>query len=378
VALPGAARAAPGNDNLGNATAISALPFSDSVDISQATTEPNEPQICGNFLPMTVWYSITPATDGILHVTGPGSTFNGIANVYRADGPAITDLTGLACNNLVYMIDVPVEAGQTYYIQAGSYGDPGTLNLQVSESVQPANDDFDNAEPIASLPLSMMLDTSLATTAFDDPFDPCLGGQGTASVWFTLSEVANTPVAFDTAGSDAADAIAIYTGTRGALTLIGCGHQREDLGFNAAAGVTYHIELVGDAGRLQLHVRQGPTVTGFAVSKNASVNNASGVATISGTMSCDQNTTATVSGTLRQKLNRFKVITGSYSFTTACSPTGSAWSTKVIGDNGPYGGGQAGADATGTACLTDPFGFGANIICTSQNASQTVSLHGGH
>jgi hypothetical protein len=201
-------------------------------------------------------------------------------------------------------------------------------------------------------------------------------------VWYTATAGANVPVGLDTFGTDHNTSIAIYTGTRGNLTMVDCsGLGTNYLGFNAAAGVTYYIEVVGyggSAGTLKFEARQGPTITGFAINKTGSVNNASGVATITGTIRCDQTTTATVAGTLRQKLNRYIVITGSYSITTGCSPAGSPWSAKVIGNNGPYGGGQAGADATGTACLTDPFGFGENIICTSLNASQTVSLRGGH
>ena len=36
----------PDNDNFGNATPISTLPFTASVDITEATIEPDEPQPC--------------------------------------------------------------------------------------------------------------------------------------------------------------------------------------------------------------------------------------------------------------------------------------------------------------------------------------------
>jgi hypothetical protein len=196
----------------------------------------------------------------------------------------------------------------------------------------------------------------------------------------------NMPVGFDTFGSDYMNAIAVYTGSRGALTLVGCswsGSPSNSFGLHTQQGVTYYVEVtannyfgVGD-GVLHFHANQGPTVTGFTINKAASVSNASGVATISGTIRCDLNATATISGTLREKLNRYIVITGTYSITTACSSGGTAWSTQVIGDHGPFGGGQAGADATGTACL-NPDGYGGGTICTSLSASQTVSLRGGH
>jgi hypothetical protein len=387
VALPGVAKAAPpGNDNFDNATVISSLPFSDSVDMTEATTEFNEPQPC-IYLSQTVWYAVTPAATGLLHVDPQGSSFpdGGEVNIYQANGSGLTGLSFLTCAYNTNRADVSVQAGQTYYIQAGpTYYGTGTLQLRVSESLPPSNDDFENATPIPTLPFSDTLDTTLATTAPDDPFDPCVSGQGSGSVWYTGTAGANFPVGLDTYGTDHYTSTAVYTGTRGALTLVGCSSLgANNFGFQAVAGTTYYIEVVGygpnggSAGQLQFHVRQGPTVTGFAINKAASVNNASGVAKISGTISCDLDATATISGTLRQKLNRYTVITGTFSITTSCSPGGNAWSAQVVGNNGPYGGGQAGADATGTACL-DPNGYGGGIICTSLDANQTVSLRGGH
>ena len=61
IALPGAAVAAPpANDDFANATVIdpSALPFSDSVSIVDATYEAGESSNCS--VSNTVWYSFTP------------------------------------------------------------------------------------------------------------------------------------------------------------------------------------------------------------------------------------------------------------------------------------------------------------------------------
>jgi hypothetical protein len=381
VALPAAALASPpGNDNFANATAISSLPFSDSVDVSAATTEENEPQAC-SYMPQTVWYAVAPAADGQLHVDPAGSSlaYGAQVNVYRADVPEITGLTFLNCATFSNRLDVDVRAGQTYYIQAGpTYGSNGTLTLKVSESVAPTNDDFDNATVIESLPFSDTVDTTLGTLAADDPRTPCWSPP-LSTVWYSYTPSQSMPVGFDTSGSVANSSITVYTGERGALTFVGCGWNA--FGFHALAGVTYHImvtnDIYGGTGVMQFHARQGPTVTGLTINRTATVNNASGVATISGTISCDLNASATVSGTLRQKLNRYTVITGSYSMTTPCTPSGNGWSAQVIGNNGPFGGGQAGADATGTACL-DPDGYGGGLVCTPLSASQTVTLKGGH
>jgi hypothetical protein len=168
----------------------------------------------------------------------------------------------------------------------------------------------------------------------------------------------------------------VYTGSRGALTYLGCSTLGTNYsGLHAVGGTTYHVMISSyvyyGTGLLQFRARQGPTVGSFAVDPRASVNMASGVATVSGSATCDQDATARVEGTLRQRINRVTVISGSFSLDVACSPGGDRWSTRVIADNGPFGGGKAGADATATACLE-------GIVCTSKSSIQTVTLKGGH
>ena len=73
-----AVSAAPAlNDSFANATLVGSLPFSDTVDLSEATTEPSEPQVC-NFLSNTAWYALTPASNVQLRVDTQGSTFSNI------------------------------------------------------------------------------------------------------------------------------------------------------------------------------------------------------------------------------------------------------------------------------------------------------------
>ena len=74
VLLPDVARAAPPpNDNFANATVINlgALPYSNSVPITEATTEGGEPFFCA-FSTQTVWYRLTPTSDGWFSANGSG------------------------------------------------------------------------------------------------------------------------------------------------------------------------------------------------------------------------------------------------------------------------------------------------------------------
>src|SRR5690242_13872828 len=76
--------AQPANDNFSTAKSISAVPFSDSVDITTATTEPDEPNLCFS-TQQTVWYSYTPLADAVVRADPNGSNFYDTAvTVYRA------------------------------------------------------------------------------------------------------------------------------------------------------------------------------------------------------------------------------------------------------------------------------------------------------
>src|SRR5438132_12427787 len=73
------------NDAFANATVISALPFSDVVDISAATTEAGEPPsscAVGSSSQRTVWYSFTPAVTAVVRAS-VNAGFSTVVGVYK-------------------------------------------------------------------------------------------------------------------------------------------------------------------------------------------------------------------------------------------------------------------------------------------------------
>ena len=144
----GAWAAAPLNDAFDTATPIAQLPFSDTLDMSEASIETGEPQFC-NYAGQSVWYAITPRASGLLaanaarssgHLAYPQLT------AYRADGAGLGGLSFLACQNYGDAAIFEVEAGTTYYLQASTFyqtADP--LEVHVETTARPANDDFASA-----------------------------------------------------------------------------------------------------------------------------------------------------------------------------------------------------------------------------------------
>lgn len=111
--------AAPNNDTVGGATAVTTLPFDDTVDSSQATTDSNDSQLnaqCG--APATngsVWYSYTPAQDGGVVFDVSGSDYSsGLIVAEGGPGTWFVDTCGPGS------VGLPVFAGTTYYVLAFS------------------------------------------------------------------------------------------------------------------------------------------------------------------------------------------------------------------------------------------------------------------
>jgi hypothetical protein len=246
-------------------------------------------------------------------------------------------------------------------------------------AAQPSNDDFDAATAISTLPYSETIDMSTATAAADDPHPNCMNGVA-ASVWYTYSTASDALVELDTIGSSSVfNTVAVYTGTRGSLNLVGCSFFGQNfVGFTAKAGTAYHVmvarDVFGGFGSVEFHVKAGPIIGGFAVNSQAAVSHASGIATVSGTVSCTPAGNAAVSGTLSQRLSRLVVASGAFNVQVACTPGQTAWSAQVVAGAGlPFASGHA--DVNTTAMYCDPTAY---TVCANKSANLTVSLKNSH
>jgi hypothetical protein len=104
-----------------------------------------------------------------------------------------------------------------------------------------------------------------------------------------------------------------------------------------------------------------------ALATAGSVSGKTGVATISGTVSCSRNIDVDVSGRLTQLFARRVQVSGAYSVHVNCRAPATAWSVTVIGDNGRFGAGMAKAEATASGC---------ELSCHSVGTSGDVRLAG--
>lgn len=136
VLLPAPASAAPpANDDVGAATVVGTLPFSDTVDTSEATVAAGDLDCSGLEDTHTVWYTITPQTDVVLGLRTtpqfPEHVFTSVAT----GSPG--SLSFLQCSSLDTQT-LNATAGTTYHVQISSAGDdPGGVVTFGVERVRP-------------------------------------------------------------------------------------------------------------------------------------------------------------------------------------------------------------------------------------------------
>lgn len=255
---PSGVAARPTNDDFVNATVISGLPFSDTVDLTEATIEPAEPIASPFQLGRTVWYSLTPTADAVVTTAGPivppdptnpptlcelrSSRF---LVVYQADGPGFAGLTQIAgsqwSNQTAYTLRV--HAGTTYYFQGGQNGaltDPGCplFHLSVSAVSAPPNDNFADAIAFNSVPFSDSRDMTAASVEPGEPM--ACGANFTQSIWYAF-----TPTQTGSYGYFGVSNVAVYTGSSlEDLANVACADW-PGLYFHADAGVTYYLQSWG-------------------------------------------------------------------------------------------------------------------------------------
>lgn len=265
--MPSAAVAAPpGNDDFANATVIdpSSLPYSASVDNTEATTETGEPLQCVSPPPdKTVWYSFTPNADMVLRADTAGSDFSSFLEVFQSTGPGFGGLSGLQCQFFGSPVIFSASAGTTYYFQAAAFPFSGGGNLQfhLQEIPPPPNDDFADATVVPSVPYSNTVDTTGADTQSGEPLPSCGFGSLTGSVWYSFTPSVSGSVSARASGN-LTTVLAAYTGSGlGSLNEVRCRNFGGLLTMHVDAGTTYFFQvggMFGGRGNLQFTIDVTP------------------------------------------------------------------------------------------------------------------------
>lgn len=242
------------------------------------------------------------------------------------------------------------------------------VGLPGSALAQPSNDDFDAATVVTEpLPFSDSISTTEATPAEDDPSCAGIG----ATVWYHYTPSVDSVVNANTFGSDYDTTLSVYTGERGALSQVACnddsGSLQSSATWEAVAGTTYHLMVGsfngGPGGNLSFTVQEGqlppppppPIDVQLIIDAVGSVDPRTGLATVSGTVTCSEPSSMSVYGELRQRAGR-QVISGNFWDSRFCDGE-TPWSATVENSNGIFVGGPAQVSADAYACDYYSCGF---------------------
>lgn len=294
-------RSGPANDDFQNAAIVSSMPYAVAgLNTTGATTQGLDPFVpCASTVvprqSRSVWYAYTPPVTGNYHMSTVSSSYDTVLAVWSGAWGA---LTNQACNddggsNYTSQLDVTLTGGVTYYIEAMAYGAGagGLLNFGISLN-PPPNDDFNYAFPATGVSYTDYENTTNATTAGDDPSFVCgafFNGQGSHSVWYTITSPYNRVLTADTLTSNYDTVLAVWTGNRGALSLAACNDDFANLQSRTQlplqAGVVYHIEALGygnSSGALNFATNLGPICPDFVAPAGVGVEDITAIASLWG------------------------------------------------------------------------------------------------
>ncbi|WP_437857025.1 hypothetical protein [Sorangium sp. So ce363] len=213
---------------------------------------------------------------------------------------------------------------------------------------QPANDAITSATVVPQLPFTDTISTVDATTALDDP--NCAGNGPTVWYSFTPSTDVDVFVEANTFGSEYDTTVSVYTGSPGNLTQLACNDDAVGLlsrvVFNATAGTTYYVMVgaygSGPGGNLVFTMDFAPPPLDISVTidPKASFDPATGVAVVSGTVTCSRPVFVSYYAELRQRVGGHSEILGSFGTGVPCDGE-TPWSATVDPFLGFFKGGQA-------------------------------------
>lgn len=278
--------APPANDNLAGARSVSALPFRDVRDTTEATSEAGEVVSSCSLVEdeRGVWYRMDGLGVAKVVLDTAGSTdpfgdeLDTVISVWTG-GPG-HPLRELICNDDADFVDLTsrvvlrLERGVTYFIKVGSNDELGgqvVLNAAAAPD-EPANDDLAAAVGISGVPFSDRRDLRFATWEAGEAVSLCqFAWPEESGVWYRLdlaepmSLVLDTEGSTDSLGRGLETVLSVWTG--------GPGHPLEevDCSADAGGGVTWSrlivdatpdeplyvkvAGVIGATGQAQLNVR---------------------------------------------------------------------------------------------------------------------------
>ena len=201
------------------------------------------------------WYKITPTTATVLKISTEGSDFDTVLGVWKGGSENSLE-TNIQCNDdasdkeKYSKVTTILQAGQTYYIQAGSFDDKGgnlVLNIEEGQISKRAN--LTGAELISALPFEEVLTDEIGVMQPDE-VSPSCGTEVNNPLWWKVDTAVTGAIEFSTSGSNYDTVLSVWEGESHPLTEVGCNDDASEGNFSVlpvslAAGKTYYVRVGG-------------------------------------------------------------------------------------------------------------------------------------
>ena len=237
----------------------------------------------------------------------------------------------------------------------------------------PGNDDIGSPIVVGAIPYSNSQDTTDATTGATDV--DCAGTEHT--VWYAYTADADGRLESNTFGSDYDTTLTVGTPDgSGGLDVIACNDDTNSLQsrvrWDASGGTTYLFQVGSccgnPGGSLVFNLTTAPPLVPVEITLTVSDTgkvDRSGVATISGTVTCQGTEAVEFYANLRQQVGRFILNADGWSY-TECGPTAASWEIQFWTNAGRFGGGKA---------QVSVFAFGCgDEMCAEAQIVRTITL----
>ena len=262
--LQTAEAAAPANDDFYSATVIPSLPYSETLNTSEASAGSSDPYPCGYYPYSSVWYSFTPGENMTLRIGTNGSNYYTAVGIYTG---SYGNLTEMGCNSYNNNLDVSISGGTTYYIQIvstnASYPGPGgnTLQFSLTQLLPPANDNFADAKIVDTMPYQDTVDNTYATSEPGEPAGCAYSGP-VKTFWYAYTPTSKGLLSGNTSYYPY-PFLAVYTGNSvDSLTQINCTNWGVSIQVNVSPGTTYYLQVgslyPGDYGNVTVYLNFTP------------------------------------------------------------------------------------------------------------------------
>jgi hypothetical protein len=218
----------------------------------------------------------------------------------------------------------------------------------------PANDDVANATPITTLPFTTTVDLAEATIEAGEETQICYPSSHTR--WFSYDVPAAEILTLDIAGSDPDVGMRVFYAYDGYPPVVGncLSAQFPSITLSAAPGLTLFLQVASDVGATGLlHLESAPplVVTG-TFDASGTIRPKAGIATFTGTISCNKPARGSMVVEIRQRQGRRTVQDYGYSPEVDCGPT--PVSVTLTTTNGLLTAGSALALPTASAIVRSP------------------------